>query len=331
MRRFKRIVPAAIAALALAGSAVALAQASGSDTLSIKAKARVTTSTPSVSPTCEEFRGKCTPSGTFRSLTEAGTPSPKPGMPAPTDPAILSYELWDANYLPRPVRLRPDGKPFSREENAVLAWIDVHRETIVQEAAKWNISPQAIVAAIAWEAMENVQPFRHPIPAGSGLGRVQQRLARWATGPGKVHTDFPLVKQVEERGYLPRQGLAERESLLSSAKGSIKYIAAIMGAFSDVTDKDGHYNIRYDVPMLTQLFQGSDLQKWETRLGQLRAQKYPELRPENRMPEWAKRNQVFLNASVPQRPWKTDPTPHKPTPQPPPTPTPTPRTNPSPG
>jgi len=272
----------------------------------------------------------CTPSGTFWSLPEAGTPSPRPGTPPPADPATLSYELWDANFLPRPVRLRPDGKPFSREENAVLAWIDAHRETIIQEAARRNISPQAIAAAIAWEAMENVQPFRHPIPAGSGLGRVHQRLARWATGPGKIHTDFPLVKQVEERGYLPRTGLAERESLLSSDKGSIKYIAAIMGAFADAADKDGHYNIRYDTPMLTQLFQGSDLKKWETRLAELRAQKYPELSAENPMPEWAKRNQVFLDAAVPQRPWKTDPAPQKPVPQPPPSPAPTPGTSPSP-
>jgi hypothetical protein len=271
-----------------------------------------------------------TPEGTFWPLPDAATPSPQPGMPPPTNPATLSYELWDANFLPRPVRLRPDGKPFSREENAVLAWIDAHRQTIIQEAAKWRVSPQAIAGAIAWEAMENVQPFRHPIPAGSGLGRVHQRLARWATGPGKVHTDFPLVKQVEERGYLPRRSLAEREALLSSDEGSIKYIAAIMGAFSDVAEKDGHYNIRNDVPALTQLYQGSDLNKWQTRLGELRAQNYPKLDPQNPMPEWAKRNQEFLDAAVPKHLWQTAPTPQKPTPQPPPTPTPTPGTRPTP-
>ncbi|NSC25076.1 hypothetical protein FM076_29515 [Streptomyces albus subsp. chlorinus] len=269
-----------------------------------------------------------TPSGTFWEVGEAATPSPRPGAPPPTDPARLSYELWNANFLPRPGRLRPDGTPFSREEDAVLSWIETNKQTIIEEARKWNISPQAVAAAIAWEAMENVQPFRHPIPAKSGLGRVHQRFARWATGPGKVHTDFPLVKQVEDRGYLPRQGLAEREALLSSSKGSITYIAAIMGAFADSADRDGRYHIRYDVPALTHLFQGSDLEQWERRLRE-KPRDEP-LSPKNPMAEWAKRNRVFLDSAMPLRPWDKDPTPTTPTPQPPPTPEPTPGPSPTP-
>ncbi|MEV4741008.1 hypothetical protein [Streptomyces sp. NPDC049555] len=257
------------------------------------------------------------------------TPSPQPGLAPPSDPAHLSYELWGANLLPRPGRLRPDGTPFSREEDAVLSWIEAHRETILREARKWNISPQAIVAAISWEAIENPQPFRHPIPAGTGLGRIHQRLARWATGPGKVHTDFPLVKQVEDRGYMPRTGLAHRESLLSSDEGSIRYIAAIMGAFADVTDRDGRFGIRYDVPMLTQLFQGSDLEKWERRLLQMRQTGTTRLEPGNDMALWAKSHPDFLNAAIPLRPWATDPVPSTPSPEPS-TPVPTPGSSPTP-
>lgn len=115
----------------------------------------------------------CTTSGIFWELKEVSlpTPSPQPGQPPP-DLAELSYELMSANLLPRRGRLRADGTPFSRAEDAVLSWMEVYRETILQEAARWRISPKAIVAAIAWEAIDNPQPFRHPIPAGSGLGRI---------------------------------------------------------------------------------------------------------------------------------------------------------------
>lgn len=271
-----------------------------------------------------------TAEGIFWPLNEAATPSPRPGMPPPSDPALLSYELYDANYLPRTERLRPDGKPFSAEENAVLSWISAHRATIVEEARKWNISPQAIVAAISWEAMKNVQLARHPVPAGSGLGHLNKRLARWATGPGKVHTDFPLVKQVEARGYLPRRSLAEREALLSTDEGAIKYIAAIMGAFADSTDRDGRFHIRYDVPKLTHLYQGTDLKQWEDHL----RHKPPgePFRTGNDMSEWAARNRVFLDESLPLRPWEKDPVPHTPAPTPeqPHTPRPTPGTCPTP-
>ncbi|CAL9343423.1 hypothetical protein [Streptomyces sp. enrichment culture] len=264
----------------------------------------------------------CTAAGIFWPVSEAAVPSPRPGTPPPSDPAALSYELWNANFLPRTERLRSDGKPFSREENAVLSWISVHRTTIIEEARKRNISPQAIVAAISWEAMENVQPVRHPIPAGSGLGSINQRLARWATGPGKVHTDFPLVKQVEERGYMPRKSLAEREALLSTDEGSIKYIAAIMGAFADSTDRDGRFKIRYDVPRLTHLYQGTDLERWEDHLR--RKPRGEPFRTGNEMAEWAGRNRLFLDEAVPLQPWDENPVPLTPKPEQPPTRTPTP-------
>ncbi|MEU5833251.1 hypothetical protein ABZ820_06115 [Streptomyces diacarni] len=256
----------------------------------------------------------CTVEGTFWELSESPTPTPQPGEPAPTDPAKLSIELSEANLLPRAGRLRPDGTPFSPEEDAVLSWIDVHRASIIAEARKWNVSPQAIAAAIAWEAMKNVKHIPADMLAGTGVGTA---VPNASFGPGKVHVDFPLVQQIEDRGYLPRRSVPEREKLLSTDEGSIQYIAAIMGAYSKVTE-DGwkgpeRYSIRYNVPMLTQLYQGSDLKQWEQNLGTRQKEgnwRTPQIG--NPMAEWASRNEEFLNAALPKDPWKVNPTPAKP-------------------
>ncbi|MBO8183977.1 hypothetical protein [Streptomyces spirodelae] len=279
----------------------------------------------------------CTVEGTFWKLPEDAVPTPVPGQPPPTDPVELSIELWDANLLPRAGRLRPDGTPFSPKEDAVLSWIAAHRESIIAEARKWNISPQAIAAAIAWEAMENVKGIPTGMLAGTGVGTEVKNAS---FGPGKVHVDFPLVNQIENRGYLPRRAVWEREKILKSDEGSIRYIAAIMGAYSKVTDDKakGHYNIRYDVPMLTQLYQGSDLEQWEAALARRRASNdWGKLDPQNPMALWSQRNQAFLDAALPKDPWKVDPEPATPVrppgpPAPPSSPstTPVPRTRPSP-
>lgn len=244
-------------------------------------------------------------------MSESPTPTPQPAEPAPTDPAALSIELWDANLLPRAGRQRPDGTPFSREEDAVLSWMDMHRASIIAEARKWN---QAIAAAIAWEAMKNVKHIPADMLAGTGIGT---KVPNASFGPGKVHADFPLVRQIEERGYLPQRSVPEREKLLSTDEGSIQYIAAIMGAYSKITE-DGwkgpsRYSIRYDVPMLTQLYQGSDLEQWEQNLSTRRKSgNWRTPRVGNPMAEWARENNEFLNAALPRDPWKVDSTPAKP-------------------
>ncbi|OEV00791.1 hypothetical protein AN217_26670 [Streptomyces qinglanensis] len=225
----------------------------------------------------------CTVEGIFWRLPEEAVPTPVPGQPPPTDPVALSIELWDANLLPRTGRLRPDGTPFSPKEDAVLSWLAAHRESIVAEARKWNISPQAVAAAISWEAMENVKGIPADMLAGTGIGSAVKNAS---FGPGKVHVDFPLVNQVEERGYLPRRAVWEREKILRSDEGSIRYIAAIMGAYAKVTEDsgNGHYDIRYDVPMLTQLYQGSDLKQWEAALEKRKARNdWGKLDPQNPM------------------------------------------------
>ncbi|MBE9498094.1 hypothetical protein IHE61_02865 [Streptomyces sp. GKU 257-1] len=133
----------------------------------------------------------------------------------------------------------------------------------------------------------------------------------------------------------------EREKILGSDEGSIRCIAAIMGAYAEVTEDsgNGHYDLRYDVPMLTQLYQGSDLKQWEAAFEKRKARNdWGKLDPQNPMaPLGAQRNQVFLDAALPEHPWKVDPrpaTPVRPPGPPPGTPTapatPTPRTGPSP-
>ncbi|MER6140050.1 hypothetical protein ABT174_08320 [Streptomyces sparsogenes] len=258
---------------------------------------------------------------------EGQVPTPAPGMPPPSNPARLSYELWDANFLPPPSVL-PPGSHFSREQLAVLSWVEAHKNTILWEARARNIDPKAIVAAIAWEAIENPRPLMVPVPPFvPGIGRN-------SSGPGKVHVDAEVVKEIEAPpyGYLPARSIPERDAVLHTAEGSIKYIAAIMGAYADVVDntKPPHPPIRYDVPVLTNVYHGGgpqkDLKTWVSTV-----QGKPEnenFRYGNDMAVWAARNGDFLNAA--ERLWQgTEPTPPPDLP-PPKAPTPTPGSSPTP-
>ncbi|NSC24657.1 hypothetical protein FM076_27270 [Streptomyces albus subsp. chlorinus] len=276
----------------------------------------------------------CTVQGTYWTLPDTlsgKVPMPVPGSP-PVEPVKLSFELREATVLPRPGRLRPDGTPFSPEEDAVLSWLEAHRVTIIEEARKWNVSPQSIAAAISWEAMLNVREPPDDLAAGWGFSN---KLPNASFGPGKVHANFPLVNQIEKRGYLPRRSVRERELLLKSDEGSIRYIAAIMGAFSKAAE-DGWkgprpYSIRYNVPMLTQLYQGYDLEKWEKNLREReKAGNWDPPGFGDEMAVWASRNQEFLDAVLPRHPWRTDPVPAPPVPRPGAPDTPLPTTMPSP-
>ncbi|MGY0056696.1 hypothetical protein ACWY4P_09055 [Streptomyces sp. LZ34] len=225
-------------------------------------------------------------------VLSSGIPTWPGGAQPPDSSTDLSYELWFAGYLPYP-SVDPDGSKYSREQDAVLSWIELHRETIFQEARRYNIDPKAIVAAIAWEGIvNNWQPFPSPIPPN-----VPAPLGRHAIGPGKVHIDTAVVKQIEARGYLPHRGLFEREAILATPEGSIKYIAAIMGAFADVTDREGHHgSIRYRPEILASEFQGRDLEAWERHL---RAKPPGEpFVPGNDMGKWTARNGGFLNDAL---------------------------------
>ncbi|MFK4267191.1 hypothetical protein [Streptomyces milbemycinicus] len=232
------------------------------------------------------WRGKLT------GVLSAGIPTWPGGAQPPSDSPDLSYELWFAGYLPYP-SVDPDGSKYSREQDAVLSWVELHRDIILREARRRNIDPKAIVAAIAWEGIvNNWQPFPSPIPPN-----VPAPLGRHAIGPGKVHIDTSVVKQIEERRYLPHRGLFEREAILATPEGSIEYIAAIMGAMADVTDREGHHgSIRHRPEILSDLFQGRDLKNWEERLG--KKPPHEAFKPGNDMGKWTAQNGSFLNDAL---------------------------------
>ncbi|MFI7244636.1 hypothetical protein [Streptomyces qinglanensis] len=76
-------------------------------------------------------------------------------------------------------------------------------------------------------------------------------------------------------------------------------------AYAKVTEDsgNGHYDIRYDVPMLTQLYQGSDLKQWEAALAKRSARNdWGKLDPQNPMALWAQRNRSSSTPRCPRPP-----------------------------
>jgi hypothetical protein len=223
------------------------------------------------------------PGGTYW----VGTPNATPGE----DAAPLSFELAGAYGLGMP-SVDPYGLRFSRREAAVLAWIERHRAEIFKQAKAYGIPPEAIVAAIAWEAMENVHsPFWQGVAQAAG-----QASAR---GPGKAHYDGGLVKQTEQRGYLPPLTDEQRGKELAKPEGSIRYIAATMRALADASRNGGGaaYDIRGNTILLLQAYHGSDVEGFENHVREQARTGQP-LTPGNPMPLWAQRTPDFLAAAV---------------------------------
>jgi hypothetical protein len=232
-----------------------------------------------------------------------GMPLPRPAGPDGTywvgtpdvtpdnEDSALSFELGDAYALGMP-RVDPYGLRFSRREAAVLAWVERHQADVLQQAEQYGIPPEAIVAAIAWEAMENVHsPFAQGVAQGLGVAS--------ARGPGKVHFDGDLARQTERRGYLPRLTDEQRAKVLATDTGSIRYIAATMRALADASRNGGGnaYDIRNNVPLLLQAYQQYDVEGWERQVREQARTGQP-LTPGNPMAVWAQQNPAFLAAAV---------------------------------
>jgi hypothetical protein len=204
--------------------------------------------------------------------SEAGWP---PLIRPPLRRGYISFELSDAWDLPRPLGMYGG---MSEAQLQVLSWLQAHAAEIEAAERLWRVDRRAIAAAIAWEALENVWPF-----------------SIRAVGPGKVHYNSSVVNQVEDAGYLPKRSVGAREALLRTPSGAIEYIGAIMAAQADVAASFG-YNIRCNVPILTNEFQGRDIEQWRAHLASRKAGS--PLEPGNTMGIWSRENLPYMEFGV---------------------------------
>ncbi|SHN88514.1 hypothetical protein SAMN05660350_04548 [Geodermatophilus obscurus] len=159
---------------------------------------------------------------------------------------VISWELVEAWDLPRP---EANLGSLSEADLQVLSWLEAHEAKIVDVERRRRVDRRAIAAAIAWEALENTAwPF-----------------SRRAVGVGKVHLKSSVVHQVEAAGYVPVRTDEQRKSLLRNSDEAIEYIGAIMEAHADIAEDAGH-DIRQRVDILTNEYNGRDLEDWEHHL-----------------------------------------------------------------
>jgi len=194
------------------------------------------------------------------------------GQYAPASPEgqrLIAHELTHVVQQTGTVQRKPDIS-FELEKTAtkgttprekVKNWIIDHLHDIQAAESKWGVDKRAIAGAIAWEALENPLYF-----------------SMRAVGPGKVHykeswssEGNPVSKQVEDRGYLPKQSMDDRAALLAKDTGAIDYIGAIMKAFCDIAATAG-YTIKCDPAILCTFYNGFDLPKAEALF---KTKKYP--------------------------------------------------------
>ena len=216
--------------------------------------------------------GRRSPSSQLFQVPDTSWP---PLVRQPLRRGYISFELDDAWDLPRPSGMYAG---LSQAELQVLSWLQVHSSEIAEAERKWKIDRRAIAAAIAWEALVNVWP-----------------ASIRAVGPGKVHYASSVVRQVEDKGYLPKRSEEERRTLLKTPSGAIEYIGAIMAALADVAASFGH-NIRCNVPILTNQYVGSDLEQWRARLASREAG--TPLQPGNPMGIWSRENLAYVELGV---------------------------------
>jgi len=168
----------------------------------------------------------------------------------------------------------------------VKNWLIDNLGLIETAERNWGVDRRAIAGAIAWEALENAL-----------------YLSVRAVGPGKVHykenkfsEGNPVSKQVEDRGYLPKQTMDARAKLLATTPGAIDYIGAIMKAFADTAATAG-YNIKCEPAILCTFYNGFDLPKAEALF---KTKKYPTpLSPSpDKMGHWVDTNVSYLEDCV---------------------------------
>ncbi len=192
----------------------------------------------------------------------------------------ISWELKDGPAMSVPTTL----SNLSEDEMLVLAWLREHQAEIMAAEQRFHVDRRAIAGAIAWEALKNAKSSIRAF----GAGKVHAKSNFFTEGN-------PVAKQVEDAGYLPKQTLENRKQILATPGGSITYIAGIMAALADVAARSG-YDIRSDPAILTNMYQGPDLDEWKKRMA---AKKAPApLKAGNDMGVWVEGHIPFLEEAV---------------------------------
>ena len=190
-------------------------------------------------------------------------------------PTNVSVELEDA----------PAG---DTPEERVSQWLKEHKSQIVAAEKRWNIDRRAIAGAIAWEGLHNVYSYYYPFSRFAGPGKVHYRESH-------VYEGEPVARQVEKRGALPARTQAGRRHVLSTAKGSITYIAAIMSAFADEASSAG-YHLNAEPALLATFYNAWSLDKAHELF---QTKKYPApLAVNETMGLWVRDNLPYLEGAV---------------------------------
>jgi len=219
----------------------------------------------------------------------------------------LSFELEDA---PMPQQAETALLGLANEnETRVFLWLEEHAREIAAAESKFRVDRRAIAGAIAWEALVNVKSSVATLRA-VGPGKVHYwtwRSDKTTTGSlddksklwGEAET---AAEQVENAGLMPKTTQRQRKEILKTPAGAIDYIGAIMSAFAAEAEKlrSGGWqgeNIRNRPEILTNAYQGEDLNTWRARLDA----KKPgdKLQPGNDMAYWVRaRLHNFLEPAI---------------------------------
>jgi hypothetical protein len=224
------------------------------------------------------------------------------------------------SYFPVPTSLCLDPAQMQ-----VLAALRSRRANILAAEQTFGIDRRAIAGAIAWEMLENPPDMKRKlgakvdplgIPRSVGWGKVHlfnldktRALKAWVLGGPlgvplgvvALHDFDTIAQETEDAGYLPKQSLQDRRSLLCTPEGAITYIGGIMAAIADIPASMGFdEDIRGNPMILTNVYQGETLKSWRAKLTKKMATlgKGAPFEPGNDMAIWVGNNLAFLEDAV---------------------------------
>lgn len=202
--------------------------------------------------------------------------------PKPRGPEDVSFEIG-ASYIPVPNALGLDDA-----EEQVFACLHANRREIIDAELAFGVTRVAIAGAIAWEMLENVRRWS---PRSVGFGKVH--LYNYHLTRSWFDT---AAKQAEDQRFIPAQSDKDRQLLLATPAGAIRYIAAIMAAIADIAGREGFDDIRFDPEILTNVYQSMDLKDWEAHVR--KKAKGTKFTGGNKMDRWVMSHLLFLTSAV---------------------------------